>query len=217
MGIYGDNFYSWLERQNATERVAMDGNFDETKIRREGKGSEKGGRFAKKPETLAKEDERDVLSPSKPPISKSKYRGLRDAQAKKLSTMGTFDLITGEAKNYDSGFQVSFQEATTESPNTGSYIPDEEYDRKVEALKKEIGTEPDLGHWDEDEISFHCESLEKAMEVARRHNQEAIWNWSKGEPIKNEDFVGRTHWVNGENRATKNYHAHKPNPNLVER
>lgn len=211
MGIYSDNFYSWLDRQNAEEKVAMDAaEFKEEEHPREGEGSGKGGQFAKKPETLAKEDDRDNLDPKK--VSKSKYRALRDAQAKKVNGMGTFNLMTGEPiTNRNTGFQVSFQEATTESPDHGSYISDDEYDRKVEALQKEIGTEPELGHWDEDEISFHCDSLEKALEVARRHNQEAIWNWGKGEPIMNEDFVGRTHWKDRNNHATKKYHSSKPN------
>ena len=210
MGIYSDNFYSWLDRQNAAEKAVVDAlEFNEEQHPREGKGSGKGGQFTKKPETLAKEDDVDSIDPNQPKV-KSKYRALRDAQAKKVNGMGTFNLQTGEPiTNRNSGYQVSFQEATTESPEHGSYIPDEEYDRKVEALKKDIGSEPELGHWDEDEISFHCDSLEKALAIARRHNQEAIWNWAKGEPIMNEDFVGRTHWVDRNNHATKRYHPNK--------
>lgn len=204
MGLYSDNFYSWLCRQNDTDRQVMDSaEFKEQEHPREQEGSGKGGRFAKKPETLEKEDSIDNFNGSY-------YRALRDAQAKKVKGMGTFNLKTGEPiTDRSSGYQVSFQEATTESPEHGSYISDVEYDRKVEALKKEIGTEPELGHWDEDEISFHCDSLDKALEIARRHNQEAIWNWGKGEPIFNEDFVGRSHWVDRDNHATQRYHQHK--------
>lgn len=208
MGIFSDNFYSWLDRQHQAEKVAMDGDFNEELHPREGKGASGGGRFKTKLETI---ENQDLLDPTKA-SSGSKYRKLRDAQASKLNDVGTFDLLTGKPiTNRNSGYQVSFQEATTESPEHGSYISDEEYDRKVEALKKELGAEPELGHWDEDEISFHCESLEKALEVARRHNQEAIWNWGKGEPIMNEDFVGRTHWKDRNNHATKKYHSSKPN------
>lgn len=215
MGAFSDNFYSWLDRQHAAEKAAMDGEFKEELHPRESKGKEGGGRFTKKPETLEKEDS---LNPTEAPAKKgnmkgSKYRALRDAQAKNCSGMGTFDLISGKPVHHSSGYQVSFQEATTESTEHGSYIPDEEYDRKVEAIKKELGSEPALGHWDEDEISFHCNSLEKALAVARRHNQEAIWNWAKDEAIKNEDFVGRTHWTDRNNHATKKYHQSKPNPN----
>lgn len=225
MGIYSDNFYSWLERQNKVENIIMDAaDFRDEDHPREGKGSSKGGQFAKKPETLAKEDDNDNIDPTKAPHpnddstskeSRSKYRTLRDAQAKKVKGMGTFNLMTGEPiTNRTTGFQVSFQEATTESPNHGSYITDEEYDRKIEALKKEIGTDPELGHWDEDEISFHCNSLDTALAIARRHNQEAIWNWAKSEPIMNEDFVGRTHWTDRNNHATKSYHPAKKISNL---
>ena len=202
-----DNFWSWFNRQPSEERVVLDAAvFKEEDHPRENKGSEGGGRFTKKPETLAKEDAIDILDPNK----KSKYRGLRDAQAQKVKGKGTFNLLTGEPiTNRHSGFQVSFQEATTESPNYGAYISDEEYDRKVEAIKKELGSEPELGHWDEDEISFHCLSLEKALEVARRHNQQAIWNWETNESVPNEDFVGRTHWVDRDNHDGKRYHEHK--------
>lgn len=204
-----DNYFSWLERQNKSERVVEDSaEFKEEEHPRESKGSGKGGQFAKKPETMAKEDEIDNLTPNRESVSK--YRAMRDAQAKKVKGVGTFNLLTGEPiTDRHSGFQVSFQEATTESPEYGAYINDEEYDRKVDAMKKEIGSEPELGHWDEEEISFHCDSLDKAMSIARRHNQEAIWNWGKGEPILNEDFVGRTHWVDRNNHATKNYHPNK--------
>lgn len=220
MGIFSDNFYSWLAREHAAEKVAMDSTpFKEEEHPRAKKGDEEGGKFIKKPETLAKEDDRDNVSSSRAPqlpptesnSHKPHYRALRDAQAKQVNGMGTFDLMTGAPiTGRTSGYQVSFQEATTESPGHGSYISDDEYDRKVEAIGKELGARPELGHWDEDEISFHCESLDKALEVARRHNQEAIWNWSKGEPMFNPDFVGRLHYTDRDNHATKRYHAHKP-------
>lgn len=207
MGLYSDNYFSWLDRQFKAEKEAMD-SFNEEDHPRESKGGEKGGQFTKKPETLEKEDDRDKVDPKR---TTSKYRALRDAQAKKVTGMGTFDLMTGNPiTNRTTGFQVSFQEATTESPDFGSYISDSEYDRKVEALSKELNAKPELGHWDEDEISFYVDSLEKAMEVARRHNQEAIWNYAKGEPVFNEDFVGRTHYKDRDNHSTKHYHEHKP-------
>lgn len=62
MGIYSDNFYSWLDRQNSEEKVAMDASvFKEEQHPRESKGHSGGGRFTKKPETLAKEDSIDDL------------------------------------------------------------------------------------------------------------------------------------------------------------
>ena len=216
MGLYSDNFYSWLDRQNAIEKATMDAAFNEEDHPREGKGKEGGGRFAKKPETLAKEDVLDPghhskkqSSSAKEQTSGSKYRKLRDTLADKVKEKGTYDLETGtQITNRTEGYQVSFQEETTESPEYGSYIPDKEYDRKVEALREELGARPELGHWDENEISFHVTSLDKAIEVARRHNQEAIWNWKKGEAIYNPDFVGRTHWRDRDNH-TKKYLAHK--------
>lgn len=58
-----DNYFSWLERQNKSEGVVEDSaEFKEEEHPRESKGSGKGGQFAKKPETLAKEDNIDNLS-----------------------------------------------------------------------------------------------------------------------------------------------------------
>lgn len=215
MGAFSDNFYSWLDRQHAAEKAAMDGEFKEELHPREIKGKEGGGRFTKKPETLEKEDS---LKPTEAPAKKgnvkgSKYRALRDAQAKNCSGMGTFDLISGKPVHHSSGYQVSFQEATTESADHGSYIPDEEYDRKVEALKKELDSKPDLGRFGEPEISFHVDSYDKAMEVARRFNQESIYDWSTHgttyECISNPDFVGRAHYADRDNHMGKNYRTCK--------
>ena len=57
------NYFSWLteRRTNATMDAAP---FQESNVVRTGKGQKGGGQFAKKPETLAKEDSRDNLDPN---------------------------------------------------------------------------------------------------------------------------------------------------------
>lgn len=203
MGIYSDNFYSWMDRQFAKDKVAMDEKFDEAKHLREGKGSERGGQFKTKPETIEKQDTLDPKNAPAKPVSK--YRQKRDSLANKVSKDGTYDLETGKERHYTDGYQVSFQEETTERKGHGSYIEDTDYDRIVESLKKELGVDPDLGRWGEPEISFKVDDFNKAMSVARRHNQEAIWNHATGEPVINPDFVGRTHYVDRDNHKGKNY------------
>ena len=207
MGAFSDNFYSWLDRQHAAEKAAMDGEFKEELHPRESKGSEGGGRFTKKPETLAKEDSRDEVSPYAPP--RKGYRAQRDALAHKVTEDGTYDLATGKPVKYEYGYQVSFQEETTERKGFPAYITDKEYDRKVEVLQKELDSKPDLGRFGEPEISFHVDSYDKAMEVARRFNQESIYDWSTHgttyECISNPDFVGRTHYADRDNHMGKNY------------
>lgn len=71
MGMFGDNFYSWLDRTYAADKAAMDADFREKDHPREGKGGVGGGRFTKKEETLQKEDDRDNVSPEKAPHGQS--------------------------------------------------------------------------------------------------------------------------------------------------
>lgn len=211
MGIYSDNFYSWMERQFAAEKAAMDASakFDESKHSREAKGSGKGGQFKAKPENIDKNDMYDPKAPPKGSPKGSYYRAKRDALASKVKEDGIYDLETGEPRTYSDGYQVSFQEETTERRGYGSYIEDEDYDRIVESLKKELGVDPDMGRYGEPEISFHVKDHDTAMAVARRHNQEAIWNHAAGEIEKNPDFVGRTHYADRDNHQTKHYRERK--------
>lgn len=180
--------------------------FDEEKHPRKDKG-EGGGRFRTKPETIEKQD--DLLSDN--PKKKLGYRDLRDALADSVTEDGTYNLFSGKPIEYKEGYQVSFQEETTEREGHAAYIDDDEYDRKVEALRKELGVDPDLGRFGEPEISFHVDSREKAMELARRFNQESVYDWSTHgdtyECIANPDFVGRTHYADRNNHTGKNYRA----------
>lgn len=201
MGFFSDNFYSWLDREHTAEKTAMDAVFREEDHPREGKGGEGGGRFARKPETYEKQDTED-------PNRKPNFRKRRDALAHKLKEDGTYDLTTGEPVSYESGFQVSFQEETTERKGHAAYIDDDEYDRRVLALSSELKAKPNLARFGEPELSFHVDSLEKALEVARRHNQESIFDWSTFKCIPNKDFVGRAHYADRDNHVGKNYHEH---------
>lgn len=217
------NYYSWLNaRRHGAAAMDASPDWDETKVKREAKGGTGGGRFAKKPETLAKEDQRDILDPggggtptnlTSVPLPKRGYRAQRDALANRLTSDGTYDLKTGNPVSFENGFQVSFQEYTTERPGHGAYIDDDEYDRRVDALSAELGAKPNLARFGEPEISFHVDSLEKALEVARRHNQESVFDWSTFKCIPNKDFVGRAHYADRNDHTGKNYHESKPNPN----
>lgn len=125
---------------------------------------------------------------------------------------GTYDLETVKPKHYDSGYSVSFQEETTEEEGSPAYKTNEQYDRIVVALSRELNASPDLGVFSEPELSFHVDSLDKALEVARRHNQVSIWDWSASKEIPNKDFVGQLHYRDRDNHNTKRYHKHKTNP-----
>lgn len=213
MGIFSDNFYSWLDREHAAEKAAMDAApFKEEEHPRG--GSKNKGQFKEKPETAEKID---LVSSADAPKKKIGYRQLRDAMAKKVKADGTYDLETGQPITPDDrkhGYQVSFQEETTERHGHGAYITDEEYDRKVDAISAELGgARPELGRFGEPEISFHVEDKTKALEIARRHNQESIWDWEAMDTIANKDFVGEKHYSDRDNHQGKKYHGHTPNPN----
>ena len=231
------NFYNWLhDRRTGT---AMDSDFDESKVRRAPKGKG-GGQFAKKPETLAKEDQRDVLDPvakierdatesekasvakgSEPdggrfePVSpdelptmkqtNSKYRGIRnrlfeDIERRKAAGEddldGTYVIddppphkvqhrgADGQMHDgFADGFQVSFQTTNGEGYNRGRkdlMMSDEEYDATVERLSSETGSPPYVGVFGGiPEVSFRCDTLDQAMDIARRHNQVSIANNAK--------------------------------------
>ena len=60
MGIFSDNFYSWLNRGAIySDKPVMDANpeWDENKYKRGAAGSGKGGQFVTKPETIEKQDD----------------------------------------------------------------------------------------------------------------------------------------------------------------
>lgn len=228
MGAYSDNFYSWLDRQNAAEKAAMDAAIQVNGyIHPDGKPCHAATikncpKFKAEVHELedaeiayeAIEENKGNESHMPPPTKHTGYRALRDALAKSVIEDGTYDLTTGKPRSYETGYQVSFQEETTERTGHDAYITDEEYDRKVEALKKELGVDPDLGRFGEPEVSFHVESKEKALELARRFNQESVYDWSTNgttyECISNPDFVGERHYADYDNHTGKKYHQHKP-------
>lgn len=75
------------------------------------------------------------------------------------------------------GFQVSFQTTNGEGFNrkSGKRMSDEDYDRTVDEIAKETGSEPYLGVFGAiPEVSFRCDTLEKAMEIAKKYNQVSI-------------------------------------------
>lgn len=203
-----DNFWSWLGRQPLSAKVAEDiVVFREEDHPRE-KGNGKGGRFATKPETIEEQDFLQVFSKN----SKSYFRSLRDYWGIRVPKDGTYDLRTMKPiVGRKDGFQVSFQEDTTEDPSHGSFIPGYQYDEMVEKMMKETGSDPELGCWGgKAEISFKEKSFDKAMAMCRRFNQEGVWDWKNDTFVPNEDFVGREHYTDRDNHATKNYHKHKP-------
>lgn len=127
--------------------------------------------------------------------TKSKYRNARNAVYKQIKDFNLGDgsyvigdppkkvthKVDGEDKpGFADGYQVSFQTTNGEGFDRESkdlMMSDEDYDKTVEDLSAETGSDPYVGLFGGvPEISFRCETLEQAMDIARRYNQISIAN-----------------------------------------
>lgn len=79
---------------------------------------------------------------------------------------------------YADGFQVSFQTTNGEGFDRlreNLLMPDSEYDKTVDELSRETGSEPVVGIFGGiPEVSFRCDTMEQAMEIAKKYNQVSI-------------------------------------------
>lgn len=231
------NYYSWLNaRRYGAAAMDASPDWDESKVKRTAKGGKGGGQFAKKPETLAKEDRRDILDPvdqiernatpeEKAAVSKgsepeggrfepvspddlptmkstnSKYRKLRNAANEAINRRkaageqdvdGTYPIDDPSHKvqhmgadgqmhdGFADGYSVSFQTTNGEGYNSGRKditMSDADYDATVEKLAAETGSPVYVGVFGGiPEVSFRCDTLEQAMDIAKRYNQVSIAN-----------------------------------------
>lgn len=102
--------------------------------------------------------------------------------ALKNKAEGTYNLETGEPISYDSGYQVSFQQ-------TSDTYTDEEYDAKVAEMIDRTGSIAHGGVFGEPEMSFHTDSIDEAMAIAKDYNQHSIFDWGNGELILNPHYI----------------------------
>jgi len=86
---------------------------------------------------------------------------------------GTYNLDTMEEVSYEFGYQVSF-----ERPNQSNEVITHALE-----LFQTIGT-LHLGVWEGvAEFSIWVESLETAIDLATKYDQDAIWDWENMKPI----------------------------------
>ena len=123
---------------------------------------------------------------SKPSIGvKSKYRKLRDSIAHKFKGQdGTIDPDTGELMEFDDGFQVAFQTSVSEDADSGYGMDDDDYDKTVRELENRTGSKAYIGNFDVPEVSFHCKTMEEAMDIAKEYNQQSIFNWKAAQELE---------------------------------
>lgn len=91
---------------------------------------------------------------------------------------GTYSVTSLKPVDFEDGYQVTFCQI-------GDDYSDEEYAEKVnEFYRFSSDGESYAGKFQsEPEISFHVNSLEEAIRLAKKYNQISIWDWAKGEPI----------------------------------
>ena len=101
---------------------------------------------------------------------------------------GTYDLATMKRINYSDGYQVTFWQI-------GDNYSNAEYADKVnEFLDASTDRVASAGKYGGDpEVSFHVSSLPEAMRLAKKYNQDSIFDWSAGEIIDNPDGDGINH------------------------
>lgn len=116
-------------------------------------------------------------------------RGLRDAVWQKHSDAAycTFDIQSGEQKEYDSGWGVTFQ--TTSSESGANRLSDAEYDRTAARMASVFDCPPNVGVYEGAcEISYKCEDTRRAIAAMVRFEQKEIYNYALGEGIQNYTF-----------------------------
>ena len=130
-----------------------------------------------------------------------KYMGVRERIAnfgKDNPNMapGTYDAITGEPKNVDTGFCVTFHQNNTATDNLGGYS-DEEYAAMCAIAMKELGADGvNIGYFGNPEVSFTCNDEKTAKEFAIKHNQHSVYNAHTGRTLKNKKYNPKTNPIN---------------------
>ena len=101
---------------------------------------------------------------------------------------GTYDLATMAKVDYRDGYQVTFWQI-------GDNYSDGEYAEKVnEFLDASSDRIASAGKYGGDpEVSFHVKDLSVAMGLAKKYNQDSIFDWGSGETIDNPDGDGINH------------------------
>ena len=101
---------------------------------------------------------------------------------------GTYDLATMTKIDYSDGYQVTFWQI-------GDNYSDAEYAEKVnEFLGASTDRIASAGKYGgSPEVSFHVKDKSVAMSLAKKYNQDSIFDWGTGDCIDNPDGDGINH------------------------
>lgn len=135
-------------------------------------------------------------------LTKKPIKGImKSVEGYKGKPDGTYDLRTGEKKEYTSGYSVTFHQNEPDKDGNfksifGRYKP-EEYDRLANELAEEYGTDIDVGVFKNPEVSFHIESLQDAAKIAIKFNQHSIYCCKRGKLVKFSGYNPKENPIKG--------------------
>lgn len=109
---------------------------------------------------------------------------------------GTYDLETGKAKEYETGYSVTFS-------MIGMDFSDEEFKNLVDKFKKADHDTVDAGKFmGAPEISFNVDDKRKALELAAKYNQIAIWDCANNQGYDTSGTGEWEHYIPGDTSLT---------------
>lgn len=108
--------------------------------------------------------------------------------------IGTYNYHTGELVNLSDGYMVTFHQ--NEPDEQGHYkshfgrYSEEEYDKLANDFAKDNDAEIFIGVFDDEpEISFKVKTLEQAIKLMLKHNQDSVWDNKLGVEGKYEQAL----------------------------
>lgn len=124
------------------------------------------------------------------------YKPVRDiinkVKSYKGKPDGTYNMATGEPIEYKTGYCFSFhQNEPDENGNFksayGRYSP-QEYDRIANEIAEKYDLPINIGVYGNPEVSSHTEDFNLAKELAKKYNQQSVYNCSTGDLWVNKQY-----------------------------
>lgn len=110
---------------------------------------------------------------------------------------GTYDALTGEMKEVTKGYCVTFHQNKTATDVFGGYT-DAQYAAMCAIAMHELDADGvNIGYFGNPEVSFTCDSPEKAMQFAIAHNQHSIFDAASGKIETNDYYNPATNPIKG--------------------
>ena len=106
---------------------------------------------------------------------------------------GTYDINTGEKKDFDRGYSVTFHQNLSKNDPLGGYN-DKQYATMCAIAMRELKSDGTyVGYFQgSPEISFHCNNFNDAMKFAIEHNQKSIWDCERQAEFENPYYNRKT-------------------------